>query len=218
MGSPSNSLYYNDPTRGAAPPPGTMPFSPGGGYQVPKYNPGDLTSKGGLKRGLSDQYGVNQGMMQQQQGQRSTETGSLIPGYTGMLDSGYSPQEKSGIQQGTLGAISSSYGSAKDSASRRMATTGNSAGFGGFMTSAAHGEGKDLAQQELDNQKAFADEKQKRKLGGLQGLAGLYGVDTGFLSALNNNQLGTLNAGQAVQSGRRGVLGSIGAGLSLFGL
>ena len=212
--SPGSSIYYNDPTKSG----GVTPYSPGGGYQPPTYNPGDLTSKGGLKRGISDQYGVNQGLMQQQQGQRSTESGTLLPQYQGLLDSGYSASEKSGMEQGSLGAIQSSYGAAKDSASRRMATTGNSAGYGGFLTSAAHSQGRDMAQQELDNQKAFADEKQKRKLEGLQGIASMYGVDTSFLNALNTNQLGTLQAGQSVQSGRRGVLGNISAGLSLFGL
>lgn len=186
-------------------------------YSIPKYDPGNLTTKGGLKKGLSNQYGVNQGLEQQQQGQRGSEFGTLMPQLTGMLDSGYSDSEKSGIQQGTLGAIQGAAGAAKDQASRRMARTGNSAGYGSFLNASSRGEGQDLAQQELNNQKTFADEKQKRKLAGLQGIASLYGVDTGFLSALDNNQTATLGIGNSVESRRKGVLGNIGAAIGDVG-
>jgi len=111
-----------------------------------------------------------------------------MPGFQSLLNSGYSPQEKSGIEQGTLGAIQGAYGGATDAATRRMARTNNSAGFGSFLGEATRSKARDLAQQNLDNQKSFADETLRRKMMGLQGIAGLYGIDTSFLNSLNQGQ------------------------------
>lgn len=197
MGGFYNNLYNN-------------PYKP--------VNPGDVTTKGGINRGLVTQYGENQAEQAKTSGQRSGEFGTLMPAYQSLLNSGYSPQEKSGIEQGTLGAIGGSFGGAVDAASRRMARTGNSAGYGSFLGAAARSKSQAMAQQELDNQKLFADESLKRKMMGLQGIASLYGVDTSFLNSLNQNQLGILGTGQSVQAGRRGVIGNINAGLNLFGL
>lgn len=195
------------------------PFtSPGGTAPGGTYRPGDLTSKSGLKHGLAAQYGQNSQLQAQSEGQRGSEFGALMPGYQSLLNSGYSPQEKSGIEQGTLGGIQGSYGSATDAASRRMARTNNSAGYGSFLGAAARSKGRDIAQQELDNQKLFADESLRRKMLGLQGISQLYGVDTSFLNSLGNQQLGVLGVGQSVQSGRRGVLGNINAGLQTLGV
>lgn len=128
-------------------------------------------------------------------GQRATESGSLIPGYQSLLNSGYSDQEKSAINQSTLGGINQAYGGAADAAGRRMARTGNSAGFSSFLGANARGKASDLASRNLQNQKNFADETLRRKMMGLQGLQQLYGVDTSFLNSLNQGQQGLINSG-----------------------
>lgn len=190
------------------------PFSAytGGNY----YDPGNLTTKGGLKNATGQLFGENSLLQAGTNAQRGSEFGTLMPGYQSLLNSGYSPQEKSGIEQGTLGAIQGSYGSATDAAARRMARTNNSAGYGSFLGAAARSKGRDLAQQELDNQKLFADESLRRKLIGLEGIGKLYGLDTSFLDSLGSKQLGVLGVGQAVQSGRKGVLGNIQAAGNAF--
>src|SRR6266571_4518710 len=111
--TPDYTANYNDPFRA--------------------FNPGELTTKGGVNRGLWNQYGTNQALESQQNKQRGSEYRTLMPQYQSMLNSGYSPTEKSGIEQGTLGAIQGSYGSATDAAARRMAGTGNSAGYSSFL-------------------------------------------------------------------------------------
>jgi hypothetical protein len=193
---------------------GTQPFGP----TSFSYNPGNLTTKGGIKQGLSNQYNINQGLETGQNAQRGSEYGTLMPQYQSLLNSGYSPQEKSAIEAGTTGAISSSYGSAGQAAGRNMAATGNSAGYGSLLSNLARNKGKDVAQQENTNQVNFAQEAMNRKMAGLQGISQLYGVDTSFLNSLGQQQLGVLGVGNSVQSRSRGVLGTIGAGLGLVGL
>lgn len=181
-------------------------------------NPGEITTKGGLNRALWTQYGTNQSLQKKTLGQRSSEFGTLMPQYQSLLNSGYSPAEKSGIEQGTLGAIQGAYGGATEAGARRLARTGNSAGYSSFLGSTARAKSRDMAQQELDNQKLFADESLRRKMMGLQGISQLYGIDTSFLNSLGQQQLGVLGIGSGIQSRSRGVLGTIGAVEGLVGL
>ncbi len=156
----------------------------------------DSGSRKGIDRTLGQQSSFLASLGRPTLGQRSSEFGALMPGYTSLLNSGYSPQEKSAIEQSTLGTIGSSAGAAADAASRRMARTGNAAGYGSFMRSLSRQKGQAMAQQELQNQKDFADEALRRKMIGLQGIAQLYGVDTSFLNSLN--QLQNQLVGQSV--------------------
>lgn len=192
-----------------------------GGYYTPiTFNSG---SRKGVDQGLSQQSGILSGQANKIGAQRGSEFGSLFPGYNSMLDSGYSPQDKSAIEQGTTGAISSSYADAGDAASRRLATTNNSAGYGSMLGELARNKAKDVSIQSGKNQVEFAQEKQRRKLAGLQGIASLYGVDTSFLNSLNNNQNQLLGVGAGVYGTVKGHPGfldslssSLGSGLGSF--
>jgi hypothetical protein len=173
----------------------------------------NATSGKGIQGALQRQSGNLDTQTKGILGQRATETGSLIPGYQSLLNSGYSDQEKSAINQGTLGAINSSYGGAADAAGRRMARTGNSAGFGSFLGANTRGRASDLASQNLQNQKNFADETLRRKMMGLQGLQQLYGVDTSFLNSLNQGQGSLINSGistYGIAKGHPGFLDTLG--------
>jgi hypothetical protein len=114
---------------------------------------------------------------------------------------GYSPEEESAITQDTTGAVSSAFGKAREGMGRRVAATGNSAGFGGATAELAREEAKALGSSTRQNKLAFAGEKRSRSLqnyGLLQGaedeaqrrqeqgtnlLARLYGIDTGAFTS-----------------------------------
>jgi len=160
-------------------------------------NFGDLSTRKGIQSGISSLAG---NLGSQQAGtakQRGAEYGQLFPGFSSLISGGgYSDAEKSAINQNTLGAINASYGAAGDAAARRVARTNNAAGFSSLTSNLARSRSKDLASQNLQNQKDFADETLRRKMLGLQGLASLYGVDTSFLNSLNagQNQLAGIGA------------------------
>lgn len=173
----------------------------------------NATSGKGIQGGLQRQSTNLGNQTTNTLGQLSSESGSLLPGYQSLLNSGYSPSEKSAINQSTLGGINESYGAASDAANRRMARTGNSAGFSSFLNANTRGRASDLASQNLQNQKAFADETLRRKMLGLQGLQQLYGVDTSFLNSLNQSQQGLLNTGTnvyGIAKGHPGFLDTLG--------
>lgn len=152
------------------------------------YGSFDSSSRKGIDTSLGRQSGFLGSLASGAVGQRNVESSTLFPQYQSLLDSGYSDQEKSAISQGTTGEINSSYGAAGDAAARRMARTNNSAGYGSLLGSLARNKAKDLATQEGQNQVGFAQEKLRRKMAGLQGIAQLYGVDTSFLNSLNSQQ------------------------------
>jgi len=164
-----------------------------GGFYTPSF--GSLDSRKGVQQGITSQSGILGKQAGTSAGQRSSEFSTLMPGYSSLLNSGYSPQEKSSINQSTLGSINSSFGGAQDEATRRLARTGNSAGYSSLLSNLARGKSSALATQNLQNQKDFADETLKRKMMGLQGIASLYGVDTSFLSNLNSLQNQLVNTG-----------------------
>lgn len=173
-------------------------------------------SRKGVDQGLTKQSGFLSGLSNSTQGQRTGESSTLMPQYTGMLDSGYSPEEKSAISQGTTGAISSSYADAGDAAARHMAVTKNSAGYGSLLGELARGKARDVSTQEGQNQVAFAQEKQRRKMAGLAGIAQLYGVDTSFLNSLNGQQnqlVGTSAGVYGVAKSHPGFLDSLSSSL-----
>lgn len=125
-------------------------------------------------------------------------------------DQGFSPEEQSAITQETTGGISSAYGKAREGAARRVAATGNSAGYAGFSGDLAREEAKSLASSTRQNKLAFAqerrqrmlqnyglaqnveDEQQRRREQGTNLLARLYGIDTGAFTSGRNAAMAPL--------------------------
>jgi hypothetical protein len=170
---------------------------------------GNPTSKSGIKQNLSSFLNSSAQEGSNTQGQRNNEYGTLFPQYQDMLNSGYSPTEQSQIEQGTQGALKGAYAGARSDAANRLARTRNSAGYSSFLGDLAQKEGQQSAGVTQSNQIAFANEKQRRREAGMQGIAGLYGLDTSFLDSLGNQQLGAMGIGNSIQSRSRGILGTI---------
>lgn len=121
---------------------------------------------------------------------------------------GYSPEEESAISQDTTGAVSSAFGKGREAMGRRVAATGNSAGYGGATAELAREEAKALGSSTRQNKLAFADERrqrmmqnygfaqqaedeqQRRQEQGTNLLARLYGIDTGAFESGRGEALG----------------------------
>lgn len=176
----------------------------------PSFLGSNLTTKGGLKSALGGQFGANSQLMNDTQGNRSAESGTLLPGYQSLANGG-TPGDNNALEQGVLTPLRGAFNSARTAAGNRVATTGNSAGYGSVLHSLARTEGQQSAAAGFD----IAGEKFKRKMAGLQGIAQMYGVDTSFLNSLGGQQEGLLGIGSGVESRRRGVLGNISTGLGV---
>ena len=119
---------------------------------------------------------------QQFLGERSQLSNLLLPQYQDILQNpGLSAADKAAVTGQSQGALSSAFDALQQAAQNRLARTRNSAGFGELADELArqHGRGEaNLAQQ---NELTFSNEAYRRRMNALQGLSGLFGVDTSLL-------------------------------------
>jgi hypothetical protein len=119
---------------------------------------------------------------QQLLGQRQSVGTLVVPQFQSILNNpGFSAADKAAITGQSQGALASAFDSLQQSAANRVARTGNSAGFSELTDDLARQKGVaegNLAQQ---NQLNFSNTAFQRQMAALQGLSGIFGVDSNLL-------------------------------------
>ncbi len=146
-----------------------------------------------------------------EEARRNQLSGLLLPGYENLINKpGYDAATKAAITNASQGAAGAAYGSAADEMTRRAARTGNTAGVV---------EGEDLLAREkagtmsdiaAKNQIQFADASRGDVRAGLQGLGGLYGMDTSMLARTLGLPAEYINAQTDARRGRPGFWETLG--------
>lgn len=127
---------------------------------------------------LANQNAMNQSLSNQNQSLSST----TASGYQNLLaNPGYTPAQQSAITNNSMGALSSAFGALAQSAANRVAQTNNSAGYSNLLDDLARQQGQQTASLAQQNQLAFANQSKQDQLTALQGLSGLYGVNSSLL-------------------------------------
>ena len=158
---------------------------------------------------------LNQQLLNQSQGL----SGILLPQYQQLLTQGYTPQEQSDITQQSQGAVNSAFDALRQRAANRLAQTNNSAGFGELLDELGRARAQQSASTAQQNQIQFAQQQQQNMLQGLQGIASLYGVDTGLLASGLGDVGRLLGTRAGISSNDMSVLGpAAGLGLAALGL
>ena len=175
-------------------------------------------------RDLTDQQLTQQNAMNDQlynQGQQLE--GTTAAGYQNLLaNPGYTAAQQSAITNQSMGALGSAFAALASNAANRQARTRNSAGYGDSLDNLARLQGQQSASLAQQNQLAFADQSKQDQLTALQGLGGLYGVNSTLLGrtlGIPATLLGVrANASQPSNSGLGYVLGQgLGALGRIFG-
>jgi hypothetical protein len=134
-------------------------------------------------RQLTDQQlaAIN-GLNQQFLGQQQQVGNLLIPQFQSILNNpGLSSADQAAVTGQSQGALSSTFDSLQQSAQNRLARTRNSAGFSALADELARQKGIAEAGQAQQNQLAFSNTAFQRQMAALQGLSGLFGVDSNLL-------------------------------------
>jgi hypothetical protein len=156
---------------------------------------------------------LNQGFL----GQQQQLSGVLTPQYQSIVNNpGLSPADKAAVTSQSQGSIASAFDSLQQSAANRTARTRNSAGFGELTDDLARQKGIAEGNQAQQNELAFSNTAFQRQMAGLQGLSGLYGVDSNLLGRTLGipSQLLNVRANASRPSGFFSSLGnSVGGGL-----
>jgi hypothetical protein len=131
---------------------------------------------------IDQQRAMQNQINQQLLGERQNLSGVLLPQYKQLLNQGYTPEEQAAITGQTLGSLGTAYDALRQNAAERLAQTRNSAGYGEALDELGRQQTRDTAGVAQQNQIQFAQQQQNNLLKGLQGIASLYGVDTGLLA------------------------------------
>jgi hypothetical protein len=119
---------------------------------------------------------------QQLLGQQQSLANAVTPQYQSLLNNpGYSAADKAAITGQSQGALASAFDSLQQAAANRVARTGNSAGFTELTDDLTRQKGQQEASLAQQNQLNFSNTAYQRQMAALQGLSGLYGVDTNLL-------------------------------------
>jgi hypothetical protein len=165
-------------------------------------------------RQLTDQQ-LNQtnALNQQLLGQQQSLGNLVAPQYQAMLNNpGYSAADKAAITGQSQGALASAFDALQQSAQNRLARTRNSAGFGELADDLARQRGMESAGVAQQNQVNFSNTAYQRQMAALQGLSGLYGMDTSLLGRTLGIPSELLNA-RANASRGNGFFSSLGSSL-----
>src|SRR6266404_4448517 len=152
---------------------------------------------------------------QQFLGQQQQVGNLLLPQYQSILNNpGMSAADKAAVTGQSQGALSSAFDSLQQSAQNRLARTRNSAGFGELTDELARQKGIAEAGQAQKNQLAFTNTAFQRQMAALQGLSGLYGIDSNLLARTLGIPADLLNTrANASRSAGGGFFSALGSGL-----
>jgi len=142
-----------------------------------------------------------------QRSERKEARDKLIPEAEALMDSGYSEEERGAIMQSALESTGTGFDVARSRVERRRTRTRNIASYSDAVSELNRDEVRQKSSRRREVTAGFADEKQRRRLQGLQLLANLYGVDTRLLSSTAGLPLGAL--GQHSRGMEEGYWGDV---------
>jgi hypothetical protein len=137
----------------------------------------------GQTRAMVDQQLASTNALNSQlTGQQQQLGGSLLSQYQNIANNpGLSAADQAAVTGQSQGALASSFGALQQAANNRLARTRNSAGFGEIADDLARQQGIAQGNQAAQNQLNFSNTAFQRQMSALQGLSGLFGVDSNLL-------------------------------------
>lgn len=153
---------------------------------------------------------LNRQFLNQQQ-----QTGSVLNSqFQNILNNpGLSPADKAAVTGQSQGALASAFNSLQQSAANRVARTNNPAGFSELTDELARQKGIAEGNQAQQNQLSFTNTAFQRQMAALQGLSGLFGVDTNLLGRTLGIPSQLLGVRASVSRPNPGFFSSLGSGL-----
>jgi hypothetical protein len=121
------------------------------------------------------------------------------------------------VRNQSLGALASAFAALAQNAANRTARTRNSAGYGDLLGELAREQGRQAGSLAQRNELAFADRARNDQFAALEGLSGLYGVDSTTLARAMGIPADLLSVRQAASRNSGGFRLGLGLGPFSFG-
>src|SRR5262249_26142478 len=139
---------------------------------------------------------------------------TLLPQFQSILaNPGLSSADKAAVTGATQGSLASAFDSLQQAAQNRVARTNNAAGFDDLEDELARQNGIPQSNQAAQTQFNFSNTAFQRQMAALQGLSGLYGVDSNLLSRSLGIPAELLNARANATRNQGGFFSSLGSAL-----
>jgi len=166
-------------------------------------------------RQLTDQQLASVNALNQQFLGQQQQTGNLLSSqYQSILNNpGLSSADQAAVTGQSQGALASAFDSLQQSAQNRVARTNNSAGYSELTDELARQKGIAQASQAQQNQLAFTNTAFQRQMAALQGLSGIYGVDSNLLGRTLGIPAQLLNVSANASRNNGGFFSTLGSGL-----
>jgi hypothetical protein len=166
-------------------------------------------------RQMTDQQLANANALNQQfSGQQQQLGNLLLPQYQNILNNpGLSPADQAAVTDQSQGALTNSFDALQQAAQNRTARTRNSAGFSELTDDLARRKGIAQAGQAQQNQLDFSNTGFQRQMAALQGLSGLFGVDSNLLGRSLGIPGELLNVRANASRGGNGFFSTLASGL-----
>jgi hypothetical protein len=161
---------------------------------------------------LTDQQLANTNALNQQFLNQQQQTGNTLNSQfqSILANPGLSSADQAAVTGQSQGALASAFDSLQQSAQNRVAATNNSAGFSDLTDELARQKGIAEGNQAAQNQFNFDNTAFNRQMAALQGLSGVFGVDTNLLGRTLGIPAELLNT-RANASRSTGFLSSLGS-------
>ena len=171
------------------------------------------------RRSTDQQLALQNAMNQQLYNQGQSLEGTAAAGYQNLLaNPGYTDAQKSAVTNQSMGALASAFAALASRAANRRARTRNSAGYGDLLDELAREQRRQAGSLAQQNELGFADQSQRGQLTALQGLGGLYGVNSTLLGRALGIPADLLNVrANASRSSGSGLGYVLGQGLGALG-
>lgn len=158
---------------------------------------------------LNQTNALNQDLL----GQQQSLANLLTPQFQNIVNNpGFSAADKAAITGQSQGALASAFDSLQQAAANRVARTGNAAGFSELTDDLARQKAVQQSNLAQQNQLDFSNTAFQRQMAALQGLSGLFGVDTNLLGRTLGIPAELLNV-RANASRPSGFFSTLGGGL-----
>jgi hypothetical protein len=166
------------------------------------------------RRQIDEQIAAQTALNQELYRKNEAMSNQLAAGYQNQLaNPGYSPEQRSAVRNQSMGALASAFAALASNAANRTARTRNSAGYGDVLAELSREQGRQAGSLAQRNELAFADRSHNDQFAALQGLSGLYGVDSTLLARAMGIPADLLNVRQSASRSNGGFFSSLGQGL-----
>jgi hypothetical protein len=170
------------------------------------------------RRAADQQLALQNALNQRLYSQSQALEGTVAAGYRDLLaNPGYTGAQKAAMTNQSMGSLASAFAALASRSANRAARTRNAAGYNDLLGELAREQRRQAGSWAQANEFAFADRSRLDQLAALEGLGGIYGINSTLLGRAMGIPADLLGVRAGASRGGVGVGSILGQGLGFLG-